>query len=269
MRRFRLFGLCILTVTFLLVPVLLLQGQTSGDDSGGGNDSGVSRVSVFDHFVRQGGPITWFVLIPMSIAMVAMSIHQFLLIRRSALMPPGLHDEIEELTEHRQERDVARITDEVVRITDEDPSMLAYVVHAGVGEAANGHEAMLHAVEEATDERVATLFRRIEHLNVLGNVAPMVGLFGTVYGMIRAFHSLVETGGVPDPAKLALGISVALVTTFWGLLVAIPALAVFAISRNRLDALAPECVLLADDLLRPLFEQADAVELTGPNETEV
>ena len=93
---------------------------------------------------------------------------------------------------------------------------------------------------------------------VLGSVAPMVGLFGTVYGMIRAFHTLVETSGVPDPAKLALGISVALVTTFWGLLVAIPALSVFAISRNRLDALAPECVLVADEVLRPLFEKSAA-----------
>ena len=104
MRRFRLLGLCILTLMFVLVPVMSLQGQPSGDASG----SGVSRVSVFDHFVRQGGPITWFVLIPMSIAMVAMSIHQFLLIRRNALMPPGLHDEIEELTEQKRDRAVPR-----------------------------------------------------------------------------------------------------------------------------------------------------------------
>lgn len=207
----------------------------------------VEQVSVFDHFVRQGGPITWFVLIPMSVAMVAMSIGHFLLIRRQTMIPPLLRDDVAEQAE-------ARDIPAILELIEDDPSMLGAALHAGVNEAARGHEAVTHAVQEVTDERAAHLFRRIEHLNVLGNVAPMVGLLGTVYGMIRAFHSLVETGGVPDPRKLAFGISVALVTTFWGLLVAIPALAVYAISRNRIEALTPECAMVAEELLRPLHE---------------
>jgi biopolymer transport protein ExbB len=214
-------------------------------DSGATDDG--EQVSVFDHFVRQGGPITWFVLIPMSVAMVAMSIGHFLLIRRQTLIPPLLRDDV---AEQAEARDVAGI----LEVIEDDPSMLGAALQAGVNEAAHGHEAMTHAVQEVTDERAAHLFRRIEHLNVLGNVAPMVGLLGTVYGMIRAFHSLVETGGVPDPRKLAFGISVALVTTFWGLLVAIPALAVYAISRNRIEALTPECAMVAEELLRPLHD---------------
>jgi len=219
----------------------------------------VARVSVFDHFVKQGGPITWFVLIPMSVAMVAMSIGHFLLIRRQTLMPTLLREDV---TEQIEAGDIPG----VLELTEDEPSMLGTAVHAGLNEVSHGHEAMTHAVQEATEERAAHLFRRIEHLNVLGNVAPMVGLLGTVYGMIRAFHSLVETGGVPDPRRLAFGISVALVTTFWGLLVAIPALAVYAISRIRIDALTPECEMVAQDLLRPLYQPSGDSPATEPTE---
>jgi biopolymer transport protein ExbB len=68
----------------------------------------------------------------------------------------------------------------------------------------------------------------------------MIGLFGTVYGMIVAFGSIVASGGNADPVALAGGIGTALVTTFWGLLVAIPALAGYATIRNRIDALNGE-----------------------------
>ena len=94
--------------------------------------------------------------------------------------------------------------------------------------------------------------RRIEWLNLIGNISPMIGLFGTVTGMIQAFYELVEisaAGGVTNAAQLADAISLALVTTFWGLAIAIPALAAFAILRNRIDALAADCWLVADQLL--------------------
>jgi biopolymer transport protein ExbB len=91
--------------------------------------------------------------------------------------------------------------------------------------------------------------RPLEYLNVLGNIAPMLGLFGTVYGMIVAFQTLVEEGGSADPGKLAAGISTALVTTFWGLIVAMPALAAYALIRNKIDALTSEGILIAEELI--------------------
>ena len=68
----------------------------------------------------------------------------------------------------------------------------------------------------------------------------MIGLFGTVYGMIVAFFTIAQMGGTADPVALAGGIGTALVTTFWGLLIAIPALSVFAVVRNRIDAAGSE-----------------------------
>ena len=77
----------------------------------------------------------------------------------------------------------------------------------------------------------------------------MIGLFGTVYGMILAFQAIVVTGGDADPIMLAGGISTALTTTFWGLVVAIPALAGYAIIRNRIDQFTTEATSRAEELL--------------------
>ena len=85
----------------------------------------------------------------------------------------------------------------------------------------------------------------------MGNIAPMVGLFGTVYGMIVAFQQLVDAGGSPDPVDLAAGISTALVTTFWGLVVAIPALAAYAVVRNKIDAITAEGLVAAEQIIKP------------------
>ena len=105
-------------------------------------------------------------------------------------------------------------------------------------------------MEEVMETRAAGLYRRIEYLNIIGNVSPMIGLFGTVYGMIRTFSTIVEQGGSPDPKALAGGISIALVTTFWGLLVAIPALSIFHLMRNRIDGLLAECAVEAETIIQ-------------------
>ncbi len=95
---------------------------------------------------------------------------------------------------------------------------------------------MQRAMDMTAGEVVASRGRRVEILNVIGQVSPMLGLFGTVYGMILAFQSIVASGGNADPVLLAGGIGTALVTTFWGLVVAIPALAGYATIRAKLDA---------------------------------
>jgi biopolymer transport protein ExbB len=125
--------------------------------------------------------------------------------------------------------------------------MLGQAVHAGLQEAGAGPDAIRRGIEDSIAMTTSRLLRKIEYLNIIGNVAPMIGLFGTVYGMILAFNKLRSLHGVPNPGELAWGISVALVTTFWGLLIAIPALSVYAISRNRIDGAAAECQLWADE----------------------
>ena len=84
---------------------------------------------------------------------------------------------------------------------------------------------------------------------LIGNVSPMVGLFGTVFGMIKLFNTIVTAGGQPQPAQLADGISIALVTTLWGLFIAIPALAIHGVFRNRIETLASDAVTEAENIM--------------------
>jgi biopolymer transport protein ExbB len=200
-------------------------------------------VSVLQQFVVSGGWITWCVLIPLSLLTGALALHYAIVLRRSAQTPVGL---TKALVAHAK-RGSSR---EILMLTEENDSMLGLAAWAGVSHLGEGRESARVAIDEAVEERTTKLFRRIEYLNVIGNVSPMIGLLGTVLGMIRAFASIQRAGGgMPDAGKLAGDISMALVTTFWGIMIAIPALTVFALLRNRIDAFAAESVKLCEQLV--------------------
>jgi biopolymer transport protein ExbB len=198
--------------------------------------------SAFDHFLLDGGPITYVVLLPLSLATIALSIDYFIRIRRSTIVPAEL---VDQLTSHLEEQRYR----EVLETSDAHDSLLGEVVHSGLTHASGGAAAMDQAMEGVLEQRAAALFRRIEYLNIIGNISPMIGLFGTVFGMIRTFSEIVAKSGQPSAQDLAAGISIALVTTFWGLLVAVPALTVFHVMRNRIDGLLAECAQQAEDLM--------------------
>ena len=119
-------------------------------------------------------------------------------------------------------------------------------------------------MEDATAEQSARLFRKIEFLSVLGSIAPMVGLLGTVIGMILAFQEVADSQGTARAATLAEGIYQALVTTVGGLIVAIPAVAAFAIFRNRVDALVAEAAYAAQHAIAPI-KRARVRRATAPS----
>ena len=187
------------------------------------------------------GPIGWLLWL-VSFATVAIIIMYFVSIRRANIMPDEVHMQIQQYFEERNYRDA-------IEMTAAEPSQLSYMVHAALSEASHGYGAMERAMEEASEERTTKLLRNIEWLNLIGNVSPMLGLMGTVLGMIMAFFQIVEKGGQPNPGDLAEGIGTALVTTLLGLAVAIPALAVYAVMRNRIDALSSETMLASQDLI--------------------
>jgi len=214
-------------------------------------DGGESNaVTFFQQFFLPEDPlglvVVW-LLILLSFVSLSFTGSLAVMYRRAKLIPPDLRDRLEELLgsgsteKFRQALDLAK----------QNHTYLAKLTYAGLSEAPQGYNAMELAVVETGDAETAKALRPLEYLNVLGNIAPMLGLFGTVYGMIAAFQSLVASGGSPDPAELAAGIGTALVTTFWGLVVAIPALAAYAVLRNRVDALTADGVVEAEALIRP------------------
>ncbi len=188
-----------------------------------------------------GSLIIW-LLLALSMLSIGLIGHMALTNQRKSILPEGVLREAGELLRAGKFK-------EAVALVTQDQSFFSRVLSAGLSEAPHGYGAMIRSLELTSDQHTTERLRRIEYLNVLGQVAPMIGLFGTVYGMILAFYSIVSAGGDANPVQLAGGIGTALVTTFWGLIVAIPALAGYAIVRNKIDALTAEATQAAEELL--------------------
>ncbi len=194
----------------------------------------------FRILIVEGGAIGW-LLWAISIVMVAWSIRCFLRTRRGNLLPPMV-------LQHLRKRFDAKQYRQAIDATSRQGDFFSYTIHAALTEAPHGYPAMERAMEEAAETRTTQLLRSIEWLNLIGNIGPMLGLLGTVWGMIGAFFTIVKIGE-PDPKALAGDIGVALVTTLLGLGVSIPALSIYAIIRNRIDTLTSEAVLAAQELI--------------------
>jgi biopolymer transport protein ExbB len=121
---------------------------------------------------------------------------------------------------------------------------------------------MKEAMETAIGEQTADQFRKIEYLNIIGNLGPLLGLLGTVIGMIDAFLALNASGGNASPATLAFGISKALVHTMLGLLLAVPCLAAFGILRTLVDKYTVRASMIAEELLL-MIKPAEARPAAG------
>jgi biopolymer transport protein ExbB len=191
-----------------------------------------------------GGTII-FILLGLSLTSVYLIFDHLMTIRRSDLMPAGLGEQVRQLL---ASGDIAGAQ----AACQARPSLLSFVLMHGIAELEFGWSAVEKSLEDALAEQSARLFRRIEYLSVIGNIAPMVGLLGTVIGMIVAFQSVAATQGTASAPQLAEGIYQALVTTVGGLIVAIPSIAAFAIFRNRIDQFIAEAAYLAQHVFGPL-----------------
>ena len=228
----------------LLIAIPLFAADSSGA-SPAENNPGQDG---FFEIVFSGG-VTGFLivmlLLALSLTLVALIVEHLFSIRQNILLPPGLAEEV-------QKRLLAGDATGADAACRAQPSFLGFVLQAGIAETDGGWSAVEKAMEDAAAEQSARLFRKIDYLSVIANIAPMVGLLGTVFGMIFAFQEVASTEGSARAADLATGIYQALVTTVGGLLVAIPALAAFAIFRNRIDQLVGEGSYLAQQVFLPL-----------------
>lgn len=184
-----------------------------------------------------GGAIGY-VIVFLSLIMLALIFEHLMTIRRQTLMPNGLAEDIQKLiaqgqTKLAEDRCIA------------SKSFLGYLLAAGLREFELGYSAVEKAMEDAAGQQAARLLRKIEYLSMISTVAPMLGLMGTVWGMILAFMEF-ERKANPQVSELAPGIYKALVTTLFGLIVAIPAIAAFGFFRNRIDELVAQTALTAE-----------------------
>ncbi|MCO6045734.1 MotA/TolQ/ExbB proton channel family protein [Aeoliella sp. ICT_H6.2] len=227
-------------LTVLAAPVALAQQPPQPDPPVAGD-------SISD-IIFSGGIVGFLIvalLLLLSMGGLALAVEHVITIRRSVLMPEELVTQLRELLSQGQ-------VGQAVQRCDATPCALASMMKAALVEAESGWAAVEKGLEEETAEQAGRLFRKIEYLSVLGNIAPMVGLLGTVIGMIMAFREVADTQGAARAGELASGIYQALVTTVGGLLIAIPSLAAYAVFRNRVDGLVAECMATAKGLLVPV-----------------
>lgn len=180
-----------------------------------------------------------------SVSVVAIAIECFWTIRKSALMPQDLaeqaHRSLREGDLHKAEQ-----------LCEARPSFLSAVLLAGIREVRHGFEATIKAMEDAAQAQHAKLQRKVDYLNLLGCLGPLIGLMGTVWGMIVAFTKVAETHGRADPSQLAGGIAHGLYATVIGLAIAVVGLTCYGILRNWVDGIAADCSALAERTIAPL-----------------
>ncbi len=222
--------------------------QESGSAGGSGVDAAPAETAGVFEIIFSGGWVgLLIVLLLMTLSLIAayLAFEQLMILRRKELIPEGLSDAV------RQLAGTGRLADAAQTCRDR-PSMLSFVLLNGLAESDGDWAGVEKAMEDALAEQSASLMRKVEYLSVIGNIAPMVGLLGTVTGMIFAFQQVASTQGAAGAGELAEGIYQALVTTVGGLMVAIPALGAFAIFRNWVDQLTAETAYAAQHGLSPL-----------------
>jgi len=178
---------------------------------------------------RAGGPLMWIILV-CSLVALTIVFERMLTLRKKQVAPANLRKQVLELV---KSKNVSQDNIETIR----QHSPLGVVYAAGLDNLPYGVESMREALEEAGKQVVHRLGRYLNTLGTIASVSPLIGLLGTVMGMIKVFTEITSSG-VGDPTVLSGGISEALITTAAGLSVGIPALMFYRHFRGRINELA-------------------------------
>jgi len=182
------------------------------------------------------------IFLAFSFSAVALVVMNLLKARRDSICPEHL---VEVFGEHLE----AKRYQEAYDVAKADESVLGQVLAAGMAKVPQGYDKALAAMQEVGEDENMKIEHQLSYLGLLGTVSPMVGLFGTVHGMIMSFEVIASSNTTPKPSKLAEGVSVALFTTIVGLAIAIPVIGAFHFFKNRFTRLMFEVGVYSGDLM--------------------
>ncbi len=212
-------------------------------ENGGGENAGGSKdTSMLSWVYGALGPGYMVIFLSISFTLVALFVMNVITSARSKVCPVELVDDFEEMLNNKQYQDA-------YEMAKEHESVLGAVLSAGLAKLSSGYEQALEAMQEIGEEENMKLEHRLSYMALIGTLSPMVGLFGTVHGMINSFQTIATGGSTPEASELANGISTALFTTLIGLAIAIPAIAAYNIMRNRVARLMLEVGILSENLM--------------------
>jgi biopolymer transport protein ExbB len=251
--------LALLTIAVAVVrPVVAQEGEaatTEGaapatteppttPDAGGGDaaSAGKKQPSVLMWLIDTSGWIG-LILLLLSFYFVATVVKMFIELRPEVTLPESV---VQECENQLKSRDLPA----VYKTVKGDSSFFSAVVAAGLAELQHGLPEARDAIERVGDAQVVEMEKKISMLAVIGTLGPMIGLLGTLKGMISSFSVIAISGTQMDAGEVAKGISEALVLTFEGVGLSVPAIYFFALFRNRISSLSTEAILFADEFIR-------------------
>jgi biopolymer transport protein ExbB len=238
-RILRLFGAASVVLSVTALPVAAMQEE-------GGHGNKKTWLELFE----TTGPVGYLML-GCSIAGTTLVIEHMVSLRRDKLAPAVLAGDLEALINEEE-------YDQAVELCDENPCYLANVVGSALRMRDAGYQEMIAGLEAAANEETFKLNTKISYLSLIGNVAPLLGLLGTVTGMISSFQ-VIETLKAPTPGDLAKGVYESLVNTTMGLFIAILFLTIYFLFKNKVSKMCLSINLQSVDMLRHLAANEKAV----------
>jgi biopolymer transport protein ExbB len=234
--RLRLVLFAVLIVITLFMLTSPSHAQTAAPDK----PAAMPKPSVWSLVMDNRDPV-FYTIMALSITGMTLIIQGIIQNRASVFLPIGTIEQIREMIMQRRFK-------ELMDFTETDPTFVSRALNPALKRAPS-FSSMKEAMETAIAEQTAEQFRNIEYLNIIGNLGPLLGLLGTVLGMIDAFSEMAAQQGQASPATLAHGVSKALVHTMLGLMLAIPCLAAFGVLRTIVDRLTVRGALIAEEML--------------------
>ena len=250
--RYGLFAVLALGVLCIGAPQTTALAQQAADVNSAGPAAPAGEDLNFFELLVMGRYFMIPILL-MSLLVVTFTIERFIGLRRARVLPEELVTDLGQLGGPQTSFDPRK----AYRICQQYPSAASSVVRAMLLKVGRPHSEVEHAVGEASEREAARLYANVRWLNLAAAVTPLMGLLGTVWGMIRAFHDTTQMAPGQNKADyLAEGIYVALVTTLGGLMVAIPA-AIFA---HYFEGRIQSLFLQIDEMLFNLMPQIERFE---------
>ncbi|HEX5790170.1 MAG TPA: MotA/TolQ/ExbB proton channel family protein [Luteolibacter sp.] len=213
------------------------------------------KKSLLQSWVIDGGPTMIFIGAAI-VAFIALAVYNFMALTKAKFCPIELKAALMDHMMHCRVRTA-------IELAASHPSFLGRMVAYSFPNIdatqpeTLGRDQVEDAMADFTTNEARKVMTWINYISVCAQASPMLGLLGTVIGMVSAFATL-QTAGAADPSKLAGDISVALLTTLWGLLNAIPCIIVFYILKNRFANLTAECVHSCEELLNAAIATVNA-----------
>lgn len=234
-------------------PVLAYQDEPTAEE-GAAPAEGGDKAAADDQLAarKQESFLAWmirasglfgFLIMLVSFVMVALIVMDLLQLRRDNYLPAAFIEQFERLLTEKN----YQAAYEAAKGND---SFIGKVLAAGMARLNRGYEDALQGMSEVGEEETMAMDHSIGYLALVGSVAPMLGLLGTVQGMVLSFQVIATSTTSPKPYELADGIATALFTTLEGLAVAIPAIISFSLFKNRLAKFTMEAGFVSEELMR-------------------